>query len=337
MSKKSNESGATEVVTKESMPKTPMYKIYKDNGYEIKVANMDHPSICNRQRIVEIECIKKTNFNEPAFRIRNVYDAELGLFFGVPIGVDKNGNIKWQSFVVGDRRRYDCKRHQDAVEWAVVGRAPWLEGSPYQSGKVYYKMFDRDAEAQEVILKSTLRRKAQDIVDKMISIEDQMDMYRNFGKNPEGFTPTMLHAEVIKISERNPKEFIDMWENQNRGPVTIFKRCESIGLIQFRLDRGGYVFKDLPLGLTEQAAIQYITTNKTTMAQMDMESKQKDTSVKNLKGMSDAERNFFMPDDDSVSEEVMELRMEAKLCGIANFINMSEDELRKAIDASIPK
>jgi hypothetical protein len=337
MSKKSSQSETVEVATEESPKKMPLYKVLKDgNGYEIKVANMDNPLICNRTRTIEIENIRKSNFLEPTFKLSNAYDPELGIFFGVVIGIDKRtGEFKWQRFTIGDRRTYDCRKAADAIEWAIVSRAPWLEGSPYQSGKIYYRVFDRDKEAQDVILKNTFLRKAMEIVDKMISIDDQMDMYRNFGRNPEGLTPSMLHAEIIKISQRNPKEFVDMWTNNNRGVVTIFNRCVATGLIIFFLDRGGWVWKDsLALGMSDQSAQQYIAENKTLLAQMDLESQEKDRVFKSLKNkMSPAEKDFFRPEEDE-DPELIELRMEAKLYGIKDFMNMSKKDLENAIDVA---
>jgi len=311
----------------------PMYFTFKDgNGFEIKVANTDNPLVCDRNQIVEIETVKKSNTVEPRFSVSNAYDDEMGMYFGVPIGIDKRtGDLKWQRFTIGDRKTYDCKRHADAVEWSVVKRSSFLEGSPYQRGKVFYKQFDKEAEAREIIVKSTLRVQANEIATKMIAIEDQMDMYRNFGKNPEGFTMIMLQAEIIKIAERNPKEFIDIWNNKNRSALTTFNRCISVGLITFNIGNGGYMWKEsFVLGSTEQTALQALIDNKNILNQAEIESRQKDTMGKKM--MSAAEAKFFQPEEGEENVELVELRMAAKLLQLADYMSMDIDTLRKYVD-----
>lgn len=313
-----------------------IFNEYKDgNGYTIKVANMQNPLVCKRTGVVEIECLKKTNSMEPRFTISNVFDEELGIWFGVPLGIDaRTKEIRWQRFAVGDRKSYDLTKNADAVEWAVVSRAPWLIGSPYQKGKPHYKMFDKDAEAQEIITKSTIRSKAMEIVTNEIAIKDMMDIYRVFGRNPEGFSPLRLKAELIKIAEKSPKEFYDTWSSSNRSLLIIFNRCVSLGIINFDVAKGGYLWKDgLALGITEQSAMEYLTKNPQLLQQANLESQAKDGYQKKFQSMSDPEKSFFgVGEEESIDDELMDLRMQAALLKVPGFKDMDKETLQRAVD-----
>jgi len=312
----------------------PIYFEYIDgNNYKHKVANMNNPFICKRKGSVEIECIKKSNTNPPRFSISTVHDKELGLIFGVPLGIDsRTKEIRWARFVVEDFKRYDLSKKQDAVEWTIVSRAPWLAGSPFQRGKSHFRMYDREAIAKEVIETSTLRSKAEELARKSIPLEDLCDMYRNFGKNPEGFSYIMLQAEMIKIAQRSPKDFLNIWENTNRAVLTSFNRATQMGIVEYNAVKGGYLYKNLPLGLTDQAAIKYLLENKTLLAQIDLQSKELDTVAINIKKQTDNEKEFFGTQDATEDVELVELRMAAKVLGIKNVPGFTKAELQKEVD-----
>lgn len=317
----------------------PLFKIVKENDFDVKIANMDHPLVCQTKGVIEIECLKKSNFIETRVAISRVNAKDLGIVFGVPLGKDeKTGQIKWQRFVIGDSKRYDLSKRQDAVEWAVVSRAPWLVGSPYQKGKPLYKKYDREEEAREHVKRVTIREKAMDILKTMVTIDDMPDMLRNFGKNPSGLTPLMVQSELLKVAERSPEDFVDIWENANRSVITIFNRSKDLGIITFDIVKGGYLFKNtLPIGITEQAAIKYLTENKQVLATADMESKSKDhvgnNFIKNAKlnkANIDADDSEVADEEESV--ELLNLRIEASLMGIEGVGLMNEEQLIAAIE-----
>lgn len=321
--------------TKPETTKLPAFTVIKDgNGTEYKIANMANPYICQRKGIVEIEVLKKLNTMEPRYSFSNVYDSELGIHFGVVLGIDsRTKEIKWQRFSVGDFKRYDLTNHADAVEWAVMRRTTRLIGSPFMRGKPLYRMFDKEAEAREVIAKSTIRSKAMEVATQMIKIEDQADVYRNFGKNPAGHTVTTLHAEIIKLAERSPKEFIDMWENKNRPVVTLFNKCVAVGLINFDIAKGGYMWKDsLPMGVTEQTSQNFLLENKSVYNQAKIEAEQRDNTTKTLVKMTREEESFFGNEEVEDDQELVNLRIQAKAINIQNVMGMSKKELTEALD-----
>ncbi len=311
----------------------PLFFIYKDaNGIEMKIANVNNPHICKKEGIIEVECIKKSNTIEPKYSISNVFDSELGMWFGVIMGWDSRAkDLRWKRFSIGDRRTYDLSKHSDRVEWSVMSRSTRLVGSPYAKGKPLYRVYDRDAEAKEIIAKSTIRSKAMEIATNDIAIEEMMDIYRCFGRNPEGFSPVRLKAELIKIAERSPKEFYDAWHNKNRGVVIIFNRCLSLGLISG--SASGYMWKDsLPLGMTEQAAMDYLISHPSVLNQADLESKSRDVYRNKFNQMSSREKDFWGDAPGEEDPELVELHMAAKLMKIDGFRNMTKDQLQKLVD-----
>lgn len=314
----------------------PLYYIFKDaNGSPMKIANMNNRLICKRQGVVEIECIRKKNTVEPDFGISRVDDRESGIIYGVNPTIDaRTKDVRFKRFRVGDFATYDLSKYDDAVEWAIVSRAPWLLGSAFQRGKVYYKMHDKDAEARDVIAKSSIRSKATEIAHTQIPIEDMMDMYRCFGKNPAGFSPLRLQAELVKIAENTPKEFYDLWTSSNRKLLMTFNRCVSIGLITMDIQRGGFMWKNsLALGLTEQSAMEYLVKNPQLLNQADIESQKQDVGKKAFIGLSKAEKDFFEVEEFQEEDvELVELRQSARLMGVADYQTLGKEELEKIVD-----
>lgn len=314
----------------------PFYKIQKDgNGFSRKIANMDNPKICPRRGIVEIEVLKKSNFNEPRYSITVVPDPETGILYGVPIGIDeKTGAIKWQRFIIGDFRRYDLSKASDAIEWAVVSRSPRLVGSPFAKGKPMYKKHDKEEEARTVIKNSTLRKKAMAIMEESMTPTDYPDMLRNFGKNPAGLSPTMAQAELLKVAERTPEEFVNVWENVNRNIITTFNRCKSVGLMIFDLEKGGWMWRGtIPMGMTDQAVIKYLSDNKQLLVTADHESKARDVVGKALVGDSKKQtESGGVEEEEVVDQELENLRIEARMMGIDGVGMMSKEQLRETID-----
>ena len=173
-----------------------------------------------------------------------------------------------------------------------------------------------------------------EIATNEIAIEDMMDIYRVFGKNPEGFSPLRLKAELIKIAEKSPKEFYDTWSSSNRSLLVIFNRCLSLGIITFDIAKGGYMWKDsLAIGITEHSAMEYMTKHPQLLNQANLESIEKDGYQKKFKAMNADEEAFFQTaDNESVDEELMDLRMQAALLKVEGFKNMDKKTLQKAID-----
>jgi len=323
---------ATKTAGKLKTAGIPLYYLHKDSsGYEHRVANMDNPIICERKGIVEIECIRKSNLIQPNFSICTVRDRDLNIIFGVPNGIDpRSKDIRWQRFRLGDFKRYDLRNNEDAVEWAIVRRAPFLQGSPYQKGKVFYKVHDKEAEARTVISDSKLRRRAQDVAEEMVAIEEMTDMYRNFGENPIGFSATMLRAEIIKIANRSPKEFLAVWDNANREVISIFNRCLSVGLVSYHAASASFMWKNsLPMGMTKEAAIKFLLDNKPTLNQAKMESESLDHVSKKIKSESSSMANANRME---VDEDYIQLLGVAKIIGLKNYSDLSKEELQKAVD-----
>lgn len=312
----------------------PFFTVFitKDN-IEMKIANVNNEKVSRQSGIIEVECIRKSNSIEPRYTLSNVFDHASGLWYGRVLGWDdRMGAVKWQRIQIGDHKRFDLSKPDDRLAWAVMSRSTRLIGSPNQKGKALYRVHDREEEAREIIEKSSMRSRAMEIATKEISIEEMMDMYRVFGQVGEGLSPTRLQAELIKIAERNPKEFYDAWSSTNRGVLMTFKRCQATGLISFNLDKGGFMWRDtLALGVTEQTAMDYLVKNPTVLQQAERESKDLDFQTKNVKGQSKEEREFFgeVKEDDP---ELLELHQIAQIMNIEGYQKMTKEALNKAVE-----
>lgn len=313
----------------------PVFKYFTDgHGYEVRVVNLRHPMFTKREGVVEVEAIKKKRDHGTRYSMTHVYDPELGAHFGIPIGIDeRTKEIRWRRFILEDFQTYNLSNFRDAEAWAIVSRSPRLAGSPYANGKPLFKVKDKEEEARQFLERRTIRRRADEILDGDISFAEMADMYRALGNpNPENMNPERLLSELAKIAERSPKTFVELWESGNRSTLMVFKRCLSLGVINYDIARGGYLWKNLPIGLTEPGAVDYLVKNPTILQQADMESKSKDTYVNNFNKMSPKEQAFWGDPGQDDDPELVELRAVALHLKIDGFMKMSKSDLEASVE-----
>ena len=326
------------------------FEIVKNKtGYPYKYAILDHECWCPKEGIVEIRTMKNNltitgaakNDNEVI--IKRFKDRETGLLFGIHSGVDdRTGDINHRYVRLEGNMQFDLSIPNDRREYIMASRGPSVEGSPNQTGKPTYKLFDKQIIASKNIDTRKLKRKAEDIIDSMKATQLE-EMALNIGVNVNANrNPQMLLDEVYRVMEANPKKFIEIYENKDREIISIYHKAKSLGIITQDFLTQTYSFGGITLGVGEQASIEFLiekrqmayvikqqceVTDKGTAKSMAFADKPEDVEKKALlariaeleaqaKGSTSADKL-----EDAVTEdhEMIELRKEAEELGVKGY------------------
>jgi len=267
---------------------------YEDkHGFKTKVVNFDNPKMCPRKGVIDVQAIRITNRHENRKSFSITKDHQTGIFYGIPTGIDpKSGELKFQRVILYNSLQLNLSNPLDAKLWTVIRYSEFLEGSPNARGKAEYKVFDREKEAEIVIVENKSKRKAALIIDNMQPLE-MYDMARNCGLSVENDSPALVQSLLYKKSENNPKEFLEIYDNVNRPILTVFKRGLVTGLIRFDVNRG-YIWKEsLPLGGNDSAVVKYLHSNISLLVTMDQETKERDNIFKRNANEDDYKKSIL--------------------------------------------
>lgn len=310
------------------------YEIQDGNGFTYRIANMNNRLVCPRKGIVQIEAISRHKGKQANFGFCNVFDSKLKIWYGVPMGINQaTKEIIWKRFYLPEWRQYNLAVEEDAIEWAIVSRSNFMEGSPYAAGRPAYKKYDLEAEAEAKIERISAIKEAVEIVTSL-KLKDWISVARFFGKNPENMSVNQLRAEAYTQADRNPKEFISYWTNTNRQVIDIFNAAKAYGLVSYNVTKGWLFRNTMPIGNTEQQAIAYVIQNPEFAQGLAMAVKDKDVTEKIIKRNEAPEQIDFDKITGKDNRELVELQMRAQLLGIKGYDIMSEEELKEAVKAA---
>ena len=309
----------------------PMFTIVKDgNQFAYKIANPQHPLVCRRRGIIQVEAIVRNAKKQPNVTFRNYKDASLGVWYGIPMGInDTTKKIIWQSFTLGDFREYDLTKEDDAIEWMVLSKQPFLKGSVNEKGRLLYKIYDTEELAKEEVKKAGLVQRAISIAYNMKPAE-KISVVRQFGKNPEGMSTVMLDAAIMKLAQDTPFELLNYWEDHNRVIVDLFNAAKAIGIISYEHDKAAWMYKrTLNLGIMETGAIAFLAKDASLATGIKMEVEMKDRAIQSVQQRTD---DYNFEESEGADDDLVELRMKAKALGISGWDVKKEAELTSEIE-----
>lgn len=348
------------------------FEIVKNKtGYPYKYAILDHECWCPKEGIVEIRTMKN-NFtitgaakNDNEVIIKRFKDRETGLLFGIHSGVDdRTGDINHRYVRLEGNMQFDLSIPNDRREYIMASRGPSVEGSPNQTGKPTYKLFDKQIIASKSIDNRKLKRKAEDIIDSMKATQLE-EMALNIGVNVNANrNPQMLLDEVYRVMEANPKKFIEIYENKDREIISIYHKAKSLGIITQDFLTQTYSFGGIPLGVGEQASIEFLiekrqmayvikqqceVTDKGTAKSMAFADKPEDVEKKAMaekiakleaqllaKASADEEKEPLTDKSETKTEdaEMIELRAKAKELKISSWAlpKIKKETLAKLVE-----
>ena len=162
------------------------------NGFKTKVVNFESEKMCPRKGVIDIQAIRITNRHENRKSFSITRDHQTGIVYGIPVGVDKKtGELKFKRIILYNSLQLNLKNPEDAKLWTVIRYSEFLEGSPNSRGKAEYKVFDREIEAEKVIVENKAKRKAALIIDDLSQLE-LYDIARSCGLSVENDSPAMV-------------------------------------------------------------------------------------------------------------------------------------------------
>jgi len=240
------------------------YVILTDkNGTQTRVLNLKNPKNCRRSGIIELEPVKRSSRHENYLSFTRIYDKENNIVIGIPNGIDpKTGELRFKRIILREDEIFDLSNEQQALVWAVVSRHREVDvdGSKTRMGmKPRYKVYDKEKEAEEYLAVRNIKRKAEAIAEGL-SGQALVDFAANIGLPSNTMSATQCAMQVIQYAEKQPKKFMDAWENPTRHELTVLKKGLTYGILT-QNPLQGICYNALPLGTTEQQAVQYLKNN----------------------------------------------------------------------------
>jgi hypothetical protein len=234
-------------------------------------------------------------------------DPITGVLYGIPIDQDEFGNMRWQKLQIGDNLSLSLDNLNEAKIWAVIRFHPELKGSPFQVQNPYYEVFDPVEIARAEMNEVAAMKKAFDRIDKLEGKPIDMVMFaRYIGEEiRENASVDIVYNTLLRFARAYPIEFNRRWESKSRSFGERFASARAVGIINQDVDRG-YVFRNVPLGHTEEEAIRFLSKDGTLMNAINDKLAEEDTVIKTMKAeLEYRERNpkkgTVIIDDDNKS------------------------------------
>ncbi len=281
----------------------------KNETQKLKVANFNNPKYCPREGIVEIEAIYQSKRHDNFLRFSTVYDRENDIYYGIPDGYDeRTGNLKWKPIILHDAEVFDLRKRTDALTWAVLKNHYSVKDSPFAKGKPKYKVYDKEADARAFLMNDVKRQAAVEIARGLYG-EHLLEMCRAMGKDVESMSNVIMQVEAIKYAEKNPNEFMAIWDSPTRNELFVFKRALSFGIIKFDVGVGAYMYGGINIGQSEPRAVDWLKSNGPTCSTIDVITKEKMTESQ--KSMLQTKATASKPESKSEKEIELERQIAA--------------------------
>lgn len=298
-------------VSKDMVPGVD-YRVFKDgNGVEYNILNLDNEALMPQTGIIEFSPVKTSKRHVNNINFKQFTDVSTGLIVGIPVGVDnRNKQVIWRTINIKDTVAYDLSIPAQRATAIVVSRCPFVIGSPnYKQGvKTVYKKVDKELEAQKFIKNRISKRKAADIAEGL-SGQALYDMAYAIGKDPKFMSPTMVAQEVITFAEEQPNRFLEIFNNESRTALVVLKRGLAVGIIEQNLDRG-ITYGGVPMGFSDEEAVNYLRNNPSVQTSIDLQSKKKEGATRSVMNDSINEKPLDKLDEKDV--EILALKEKLK-------------------------
>ncbi len=189
-------------------------------------------------------------------------DPVTGILYGIPIGEDDFGNIKWQRLQLTDTLSLNLDNEMDAKIWTVLRFHPDISGSPFQKQYPYYKVFDPVDEAKATINEAKEMETAFDRVKQLRQHPKEMVFFvRYLGEDlRENANKNIIEGILLRYAKNYPYEFNKKFDSKDRGYAERFFTAKAIGIIENHPDKG-FMFRNVTIGLTEEEAIRTLSTD----------------------------------------------------------------------------
>jgi len=227
-------------------------------------------------------------------------DPVTGIYYGIAIGQDEFGNVKWQKIQIGDNLSLNLDNNDDAKIWAVIRFNPDIKGSPFQVQNPYYEVYDPVDVARQEMGEVRSMQKAFSRVDMIQDKPIDMVMFaRYLGEEiRDNATIDIVYNTLLRQARNYPVEFNKKWESKNRSYGERFASARVLQIITQDVDRG-YVFKNIPLGQTEDESIRFLSKDATIMSSINNAINEQDELINQMKKELEHNKNKKLKEDEN--------------------------------------
>lgn len=263
-------------------------------GTKVKYRVMDLDKVIDRIReerarfslspYIEIKPISPDMHKNPSRTSTFQKDPITGVLYGIPIDQDDFGNLRWQKIQLGDNLSLSLDNINDAKIWAVLRFNPDIKGSPFQVQNPYYEVYDPIEVARAEMSEVAAMKKAFDRIDKLEGKPIDMVLFaRYLGEEiRDNASIDIVYNTLLKFARGYPVLFNQKWESKSRSFGERFATAKAISVITQDVDRG-YVYKNIPLGLTEEEAIRFLSKDMNIMNSINDAIAEADVVVNGMK------------------------------------------------------
>jgi hypothetical protein len=210
-------------------------------------------------------------------------DPITGVYYGIAVGEDDFGNIRWQKIQLTDHMSLNLDKRDDAKIWAVIRFHPSIKGSPWQDQNPYYKIFDPIEQARVERGEIEMMKLAFDRIDKILNEPKAMvNFARYLGEElMENSNYEIVRGRLLSVARNHPYTFNQKWEDKTRSYGEYFESARALGIITNEADRG-FIYKGIGLGFSSTEAIKYLSQDTSIMTAISNELADNDIVIKNV-------------------------------------------------------
>jgi len=206
-----------------------------------------------------------------------VKDAQYDVYYGIPISVYPDGNIKWRRIYIEEKYTFNLENDNDCKEYLVMRMHPDVEGSPFQAASPKYRIFDPELEAIKITKKANNTRLAFGIIDEL-SGKNLVYFCRNLGIIQDadtGVSVDVLKSKLNQYAIENPDTFVLRYEQESRNMREIITSGLLLGFI---VNKGadGFMYNGRLIGLNEESIVSYLKSNPELYIQLAREIEEND-------------------------------------------------------------
>lgn len=247
-------------------------------------------------------------------KFRYIKDRETGLYFGIVLGVEGN-NIVWQQIDMKMQVDIDLSVEDERSLWVIISRSQYVEGSPNQFGKPYYKVTDLQAKALKYLETSEQKYNALKLIKETMNEYQIRDTAIMLNIPNEAYDPVSLRGEILRYVDstaENLKKFWDYQNNPNKEIIVWLNKAIRKGIVFRKVTqtkeagtRISYMYGQYTLGVTESEAVLFLTSreNEVVLKNLIVET---ETAEKQQFGMHNTK--IIQADLKTESEEILALR-----------------------------
>jgi hypothetical protein len=235
----------------------------------------------NLTPFIEIRPVSEDVFKVPMRLNTFQKDPITGVLYGIPSNVDQHGNIKWQKIQLNDNLTLNLNNVNDAKIWAVIRFHPDIKYSPFQSDTPYYEIYDPVDKSIADELRVEKMREAFSLVDKIVEDPLQMVMFARYlgAELHEQSNYQIVKGELLRYAETSPGIFVEKYKSRSRKFEEIFSSAEALAIVTEN-PNSGYMYGNLPLGLTREEAVLAIQKDGNVTTSILTEIEKKDETAK---------------------------------------------------------